>query len=74
MAGMHLADALVILLSGDRYLSGGETDCPEVLHDGTCMTRMCLLPVGVMLQGPQKRKLWTSKNASGRDYLENGEP
>jgi len=46
MAGMHLADALVILLSGDRYLSGGETDCPEVLHDGTYMTRMYLLPVG----------------------------
>ena len=32
-----------IFLSGDRHLSGGETDCHDILHGIAYMSRTCLL-------------------------------
>jgi len=42
---------LFFAVSGYRYLGDGGADRGEILHDGTCVSRMCLLPFGAVSPG-----------------------
>ena len=43
---------------GYRYLGDGGTDRRKILHDGTYVSRVCLLPFREMPQGSPNEKIW----------------